>query len=69
MKHILSIISISNSREHSTCNIIVSVQRANYHNLEQKYFMDLSTTNINTTELSIQKKIEKELGNKEKWEM
>jgi hypothetical protein len=31
--------------------------------------MDLSTTNINTTELSIQKIIGKELANKEKWEM
>jgi hypothetical protein len=31
--------------------------------------MDLSTTNINTTKLSIQKIIEKDLANKERWEM
>jgi hypothetical protein len=31
--------------------------------------MDLSTTNINTADLSIQKIIEKDLANKERWEM
>jgi hypothetical protein len=70
MKHILSIISISNfPRTQYMQHYSFSPESKLSHPGEKKYFMDLSTTNINIAELSIQKIIEKDLANKERWEM